>query len=246
LDNNKKKILELKNVSAGYDGNNIINDISFYVKELDIVAVLGANGSGKSTLLKAIMKLLKKVEGEILVYGNSITRFNSEKIYNLGINMLLQTRNTFSELTVLENVELINGNIKKSEIINMYEYFNNISDGLFTGLLEEKFKNKRVGLLSGGERQKLALLMSLINSPKLILMDEPTASLSVEMVNKVMKLIKKLNQDINITFIIVEQNIRSVLSVVNKVFIMKNGCLSSIENIENILLEEKLEEIFLK
>ena len=236
----KNSILKIENLNGKYHKNqdNIINNIEMEIYEGEIVAIFGANGSGKSTLFKAIMNLLYKVEGQVFFNKENIIKKSTNEIVKSGISYLMQDKNYFKNLSVEENFNLACHD--KSILKNRKKDLTQIFPTLQT------IWNKRAGLLSGGERQIIAITMALANSPKLVLLDEPSAGLDSNNVPKIMNKIKAINKEFGITFLIIEQNINSTLEIVDKVYIMKNGGLEINRDFSNLILEENLEQIFFK
>jgi len=229
-------MLSLNQVAAGYYKKQVIRSIGFDVAEGDIIAILGANGSGKSTLLRAIMGLLGQVEGEIRFMGENITGHSPRTIVRCGITYLLQDKNMFPDLSVADNLALAGyGSLAtidfRHEIISLFPKL-------------EELMPKRVGLLSGGERQMLGIAMAFMRKPRLALLDEPSAGLSPQLVKRVMDIIKGVNSRHGVTFLIVEQNIKAVLEIASRVFIMKNGILKENHAFANLLLQDNLKEVF--
>lgn len=229
-------MLSLRGVSAGYYKKQVIQSVGFEVAKGDIIAILGANGSGKSTLFRAIMGLIDHAEGEISFMGEKILGQSPHSIVHGGISYLLQDKNIFDGLTVRENLQL--AGFGRLEEIN----FQNEILSLFPKIRE--VLAKRVGLLSGGERQMLAIAMAFMRKPALALLDEPSTGLSPRLVQGVMETIKELNQKYGLTFLVIEQNIKAVLGIASKVFIMKNGQLKESQDFSNLLLQENLKEVF--
>jgi branched-chain amino acid transport system ATP-binding protein len=186
-----------------------------------IVALLGANGAGKSTTLKAISGLLKTEDGEvtrgeILFDGERIDGIDPDKIVRRGIFQVMEGRRIVADMTSLENLRLgaftRSDNEVSTDIEMVYDYFPRLKER--TGL---------AGYLSGGEQQMLAIGRALMARPKMILMDEPSMGLSPLLVKEVFAIIKKINRDLGVTILLVEQNARAALSVASHGYIMEQG-----------------------
>ena len=216
-------MLELKNIEVVYNEVVlVIKGLSLEVKEGEIVSLLGAYGAGKSTTLKAVSGLLKNEDGEV-TKGNirfldkEITNSNPSEIVKSGLFQVMEGRRCIADMTVLENLRLgahtrrdrknINDDIEK--VLN---YFPRLKE-----------RNGLSGYLSGGEQQMLAIGRALMAKPKIILMDEPSMGLSPLLVKEVFGIIKKLNEELGITILLVEQNARLALNVSNRAYIMENG-----------------------
>ena len=199
----------------------VLRGLSLEVPQGAIVALLGANGAGKSTTLKAISGLLKTEDGEVtrgeIVFdGERINGIDPDKIVRRGIFQVMEGRRIIADMTSLENLKLGAFTRSDSEIgadIDMvFDYFPRLKER--TGL---------AGYLSGGEQQMLAIGRALMARPKLILMDEPSMGLSPLLVKEVFAIISRINRDLGITILLVEQNARMALSVASHGYIMEQG-----------------------
>ena len=232
-------MLRLENIRAGYGKKEVLHGVSFIVPEAKICAALGPNGAGKSTLLKVVAGMIRPTEGRIYFENEDITDFPVHERVRKGIGYFLQGGQVFPSLSVLENLEMgangLSPQEKKKAIEEIMELFPTLQ-----GLAK-----KRAGLLSGGQRQQLALGMVLVRRPKLLLLDEPSAGLSPNLVQEIMKKIQIINLTFNITIILVEQNIHNALGISDKVFILTNGQLQAeYEETRKLMRVEELEEIF--
>jgi branched-chain amino acid transport system ATP-binding protein len=219
-DNKEKKIiLELQNLSFRYRNMDVYvqENISLKVYDSDTLLIVGPNGVGKSSLLKAIINHPEMiVKGSVIFNGIDISRFSSRKIMNMGISYLSQRGNIFPNLTVYENL-LLAGNIMPRKLLQdkIIELIREIPDLL-------PIKGKETNCLSGGEQSLLSLAMTLINSPQLLILDEPVTGLSVTNANKIYSLIEYIKDKFNFSVIIVEHNIKRPVSVKNNVFRLDN------------------------
>ncbi|QRG08135.1 ABC transporter ATP-binding protein [Xanthobacter dioxanivorans] len=215
-------ILSVDNIEVVYnDVILVLRGLSLKVPKGQIVALLGSNGAGKSTTLKAISGLLKTEDGEITrgdvtFLGEKINGIEPDRIVRRGIFQVMEGRRIISDMTVLENLRLgaftRRDNEVKSDIERVYSFFPRLKER--TGL---------AGYLSGGEQQMLAIGRAMMARPKLILMDEPSMGLSPLLVKEVFSIIRKLNQDLGVTILLVEQNARVALSVADYGYIMEQG-----------------------
>jgi branched-chain amino acid transport system ATP-binding protein len=195
--------------------------LSLVVPKGQIVALLGANGAGKSTTLKAISGLLRTEEGDvtrgdIIFDGERINGVLPDRIVRRGIFQVMEGRRIISDMTCVENLRLgaftrSDPNVKR-DIDMVFDYFPRLRER--TGL---------AGYLSGGEQQMLAIGRALMARPRLILMDEPSMGLSPLLVKEVFGIIRRLNRDLGITILLVEQNARMALSVASYGYIMEQG-----------------------
>ncbi len=215
-------LLEVNNIEVVYsDVILVLRGLSLKVPQGEIVALLGANGAGKSTTLKAISGLLKTEEGEVTrgevrFAGERIDGIDPHMIVRRGIFQVMEGRRIVSDMTPLENLRL--GAFTRSDrevgsdIERVYAYFPRLKER--TGL---------AGYLSGGEQQMLAIGRALMARPKLILMDEPSMGLSPLLVQEVFGIIRKINRDLGVTILLVEQNARMALSVASYGYVMEQG-----------------------
>ena len=211
-----KAILECNGIAAGYvKGLNILQGVDLVVSEGEIVSIIGPNGAGKSTLLKAIMGLINVSGGRFYINGSDKTNLPTHKIVNQGIGYVPQVENVFPSLTIEENLEIgawsLN-KLRKSTVNKILEDF---------PMLTER-KKEKAGNLSGGQRQILALARSLVTSPKLLLLDEPSAGLSPVAINEVFTTIKEIN-DKGVSILLVEQNAKRALSFSNRGYVLDQG-----------------------
>ncbi|WP_347265538.1 ABC transporter ATP-binding protein [Roseococcus pinisoli] len=215
-------LLQVNNIEVVYnDVILVLRGLSLEVPKGRIVALLGANGAGKSTTLKAISGLLKTEEGEVTrgeirFAGDRIDGIDPHLIVRRGIFQVMEGRRIISDMTSIENLRLgaftrSDGEVKR-DIEMVFEYFPRLKER--TGL---------AGYLSGGEQQMLAIGRALMARPKLILMDEPSMGLSPLLVKEVFSIIRRLNRDLGITILLVEQNARMALSVADYGYVMEQG-----------------------
>ncbi|BDG71206.1 ABC transporter ATP-binding protein [Roseomonas fluvialis] len=215
-------LLEVKNIEVVYsEVILVLRGLSLVVPQGEIVALLGANGAGKSTTLKAISGLLKTEEGQvtrgdILFGGERLNGIDPDRIVRRGIFQVMEGRRIISDMTCIENLRLGAFTRRDGEVgrdIDMvFDYFPRLRER--TGL---------AGYLSGGEQQMLAIGRALMARPKLILMDEPSMGLSPLLVKEVFGIIRRLNRDLGITILLVEQNARMALSVASYGYVMEQG-----------------------
>jgi branched-chain amino acid transport system ATP-binding protein len=210
-------MLEIKNLNTGYEKKQVVFDVSLKVEQGEIVSLIGPNGAGKSTILKAACGLIPTWSGEISF--NAIKLNGNEPPENLkrGISFCPQGNRVFDELTVQENLEIGGYILKrdkaKERVQNVLEIF---------PVLKERLK-QGAGSLSGGEQQMLAVARALIPEPKLLLLDEPSLGLAPNLVKELFDKFVELNQKFGITILIVEQKVREVLAISNRVYSLKLG-----------------------
>jgi branched-chain amino acid transport system ATP-binding protein len=215
-------LLSVRNIEVVYDDVILVlRGLSLDVPEGAVVALLGANGAGKSTTLKSISGLLKSENGEITrgaisFAGERIEGAEPDRIVHRGISQVMEGRRIVSDMTVLENLRLGAFTRRDGEVAGDIEtvlgYFPRLRER--TGL---------AGYLSGGEQQMLAIGRALMARPKMILMDEPSMGLSPLLVKEVFGIIRRINRDLGVTILLVEQNARAALSVASYGYIMEQG-----------------------
>jgi len=215
-------VLSVNNIEVVYsDVILVLRGMSLEVRPGEITALLGGNGAGKSTTLKAISGLLESEDGEVTrgsirFMGEDITHLSPEAIVQRGIFQVMEGRRIVQDMTVLENLRLgafTRRDKKVGEDIELvYSYFPRLKER--TGL---------AGYLSGGEQQMLAIGRALMARPKLVLMDEPSMGLSPLLVKEVFSIIQRLNTDLGITILLVEQNANMALRSASNGYIMEQG-----------------------
>lgn len=210
-------ILKIKELRAGYNKCEILKGVNLEVKKGEIIILTGLNGAGKSTLFKSIFNLCEIYSGQIIFNNKDITKFPAYSLVSRGISYVLQGRQVFSELTVEENLEMGVFIIKNTKLIkDRMEYIFKTFP-----LLREKRKCSASDL-SGGEQQMLSMARGLIQKPTLLLLDEPSLSLSTKVANFFLKEIRKINKE-GTSMIIIEHDIKWIISIANKVYNLKNG-----------------------
>ena len=211
-----KPILECNGIAAGYvKGLNILQGVDLVVSDGEIISIIGPNGAGKSTLLKAIMGLINISAGRFFINGSDRTNLSTHKIVNEGIGYVPQVENVFPSLTIEENIEIGAWSLtkhRKSSVAKVLQDF---------PLLRER-KKEKAGNLSGGQRQILALARALVTSPKLLLLDEPSAGLSPVAINEVFQTVKEIN-DTGVSILLVEQNAKRALKFSNRGYVLDQG-----------------------
>ena len=210
-------IIRVDNLNSGYVNSHILFGVDFEAKEKEITVIVGPNGSGKSTLLKSIFGLCDVYSGEISYHGKNITGLAPHEVARKKIAYLPQINNVFANLTIKENLTMASYTLdSKTQSTRLPEIFE-------TFPILKKYEKSKANTLSGGERQMLAMAMALIRRPKVMLFDEPTASLSPKLADEVLSKIKQIRDDFGITVILVEQNIRRALKMCDYVYLLANG-----------------------
>jgi zinc transport system ATP-binding protein len=206
-------VLSIKNLSFAYEKINVLENISLEVEEKDFLAIIGPNGGGKSTLLKLILGIINKKESNIKINNN----LNQEKISNIGYVPQNTNINTDFPIKVLE-VVMMGHSTKNKPSIFSFGYTKEEKSCAINSLRQvgmENFANKKIGNLSGGQRQRVMIARALCSNPKILILDEPTASIDVDGQKQIYELLKELNK--NITIIVVSHDISVILHYANKV-----------------------------
>ena len=209
-------MLTIENVNQYYGQSHILWDLSLEVREGTCGCLLGRNGVGKTTLLKCITGLLPIAEGSIRLNGKDISKLSTEARARAGIGYVTQGREIFPQLTVEENLKIslgARGDGQTKVPDHIYE--------LFPVLLD--MRHRRGGDLSGGQQQQLAIGRALVLDPKVLLLDEPTEGIQPNIVRDIGNVIGKLNREMGLTVLLVEQKLPFARKVADDFFIMEKG-----------------------
>ena len=233
----KENLLEIKSLSAGYSSQvKIISDISLWVNEGEILTILGPNGAGKSTLIKSLCGLLRFTSGSILFRQNEIIGLKTHQIISQSIAYVPQTNNVFSRLSVEHNLDLgslANPQIHDQRLEHVFELFPDL----------KRFLGKKAGILSGGQRQMLAIARALMSAPAMLLLDEPSAGLSPLFRRQVFEHVKKIKES-GVTVLMVEQNAKAALKVSDRGIILSDGKLRLEGAADELLESPEIGEIY--
>jgi branched-chain amino acid transport system ATP-binding protein len=232
-------MLELEKVSSGYGKVQILWDVSFHIKEKEIVSIIGPNGAGKTTLVKTIMGLLPAKSGTVQFKGEAIQKLPPYEIVKKGLVMIPEGREIFPRMTVEENLLLGAYTIKDKNVVKdtkekVYQIF---------PVLKKKEKAK-AQTLSGGEQQMLVICRSLMSNPQLLILDEPSLGLAPIIVEKVLDTVTKINED-GVTILLVEQNIRDSLGVANRGYVLEEGKIILEGEGRELLSNSHIKEVYL-
>jgi ABC-type branched-subunit amino acid transport system ATPase component len=207
--------LVAEGVTSGYDEVPIVQDVSIHVGQNEIVTIIGPNGAGKSTVLKALFGFLPVWQGRVSLAGDDVTGLAPEVLVCRGIAFVPQTENIFPSLSIRENLTM--GGITRADGVE--ERISWVFE-LFPVLAERP--RERAGRLSGGQRQTLAIARALMLEPRILLLDEPSASLSPKMVETVLANIVEINRR-GTAVLMVEQRARQALAISDRGYVLANG-----------------------
>ena len=219
-------MLKVVDLESGYGEVTILKKLSFEVKH-EIYAVLGANGAGKSTLMKTLAKLLHVNGGSIRFLDEEVTDMPPYEIAAKGLAYVPQEGNVFPQLSVRENLSLgamVGMRKKEEKMEEVIALFPDIADRI----------NQSAGSLSGGERQMVAVGRALMQDPKLILLDEPTAGLSPKYVDNFFHRIEEIHRTRNVSVLLAEQNAVKAMEICDRVMLMSLGKIISIDDKKDI------------
>ncbi len=234
----KENLLELKDIHVQYGGVKALSGASVCLDEGEVVALMGPNGAGKSTVLKALFGLAPIAEGTVLWEGQAFTPVSHE-VVERGISFVPQGRRVFADLTVEENLEIGGFRVKSLSIVQarMNDLYT-----LFPALAEKR--NAKSGTLSGGQQQMLAIARGLMTDPKVLLLDEPSLGLSPKMVKEVFTFVKDINEKRNTAIMVVEHNIKSLLTIATRGYILDKGSVVAHGSPHELISKGTLEKVF--
>jgi branched-chain amino acid transport system ATP-binding protein len=235
----KEILLQLQNISVHYGGVKALDGVDLSLDEGEIVALMGPNGAGKSTILKTIFGLAPIHSGKVLWHEKPFEPI-SYQVAQKGISFVPQGRRVFNHLTIEENLEiggfvLQDNKELKRRIEEVMEVF---------PVLRRK-RGVKAGTLSGGEQQMLALARGLMTDPKVLLLDEPSLGLAPKIVKEVFAKIKEINERHKTAIMIAEHNIRSLLEIAHRAYVLDKGKIVAKDTSQKLLESDVLEKIFM-
>lgn len=213
-------LVRVRDLTAGYGRKQILRGINLDVAPGEIVAIVGHNGAGKTTLLRAMFGLLPIWSGTVVIQGVPQGLLLPHDLLKLGVVFVPQGNRVFGELTVRENFQVVE---KQTGSVKMENKLKEILD-IFPAL--KKLMTRTAGTLSGGEKQILALSRALLSSPRLLLLDEPSLGLAPSLTITALEHLRMLNSHCGISILVVEQKVREVLKVANRIYVLRNGQVS--------------------
>jgi len=232
-------MLDIRDVSVYYGGICALNQVSLHVDQGEIVAVIGANGAGKSTLMKTIVGAKSLTSGEMSFKGEPIAK-EAHKVVVSGITLVPEGRRIFAPLSVREN--LLVGAYTRP---NRQEYEKNLKEvfQLFPRLEERLYQ--RGGTLSGGEQQMLAVGRALMSQPQLLMLDEPSLGLAPIVIDSMFETIVRLNREMGLTILLVEQNATLALEMCQRAYVLKTGQIAMEGSGKDLLEDPRVRKTYL-
>jgi len=232
-------MLQIKALDVLYGDVQVIWNVSFEVREREIVALIGANGAGKSTILKTISGILSPERGEVFFDGIPIHKLEPFRLIDAGIAHVPEGRRLFAEMTVEENLDMgsLRGRAKaerKKTKEVVFELFPRLKDR----------RKQLCGTLSGGEQQMVAIGRGLMSKPKLIMFDEPSLGLAPMLVKEIFNVISRIRQE-GATVLVVEQNVKQSLSISDRAYVLETGKIVLEGTGESILDNEHVKTAYL-
>lgn len=204
-------MLEIKGVSAGYGRTRVLHDVSVDVPPGQAVSVMGHNGAGKTTLLRVATGLIPVMSGRVLINGEDVTRMPPSKRVQRGLGYVPQGQQSFPQMTTLENLQLVAK--RQSDIDEVFDLF---------PILKELLA-RRAGLLSGGQRQQLAIARTLLTKPRLLVLDEPTEGIQPNIVADIERVIIELTRRGDLSVLLVEQHVGFALRSTSTFYVLQSG-----------------------
>ncbi|HET8728927.1 MAG TPA: ABC transporter ATP-binding protein [Alphaproteobacteria bacterium] len=211
------ELFQIQDVVAGYrPGLPIVHGVSLGVGEAELVTIIGPNGAGKSTLIKAIAGLIPITEGNVRLAGRNITRLDTHAMADASIAYVPQTANIFASLTIEENLMVgasaLSRTTARERVAAAYDAFPMLRD----------YRRQKAKVLSGGQRQTLAVARALLTRPRVIMLDEPSAGLSPIMVNEVFSRLRELSAQ-GVSILMVEQNAKAAMAISDRTYVLAEG-----------------------
>ncbi len=213
-------MLQLLDIRTGYGRSDVIHGVSIEVPSDGVAAVMGHNGAGKTTLLRATVGLLKYHKGTVVLDGEEVTRLGPSARVARGLAYVPQGQQSFGQLTTAENLQVVADGRKNAKALIDEQL------DLFPALKE--LLQRRGGLLSGGQRQQLAIARALITSPRVLILDEPTEGIQPSVVAEIETAITALTRRGNLGVLIVEQHIGFALKAAQRYYILESGQVTSL------------------
>lgn len=231
-------LLKVSDLHASYGAVSVLRGLDFEVPDGDVVVILGANGAGKTTTLRALCNMCDTT-GSITFKGQEISKKGTADIIRLGVAHVPQGRGTFPELSVVDNM-MVGAYTRKDSGVkrDMDRWFE-----LFPKL--EERRDQMAGSLSGGEQQMLAVARALMSNPALLLLDEPSLGLAPILVEQLFETFRQLNEETNLTMLLVEQNANLALAMADYGYVIESGHISVSGSADELRNDPAVQEAYL-
>ena len=231
-------MLKVEHIDVYYGSIHAVKDVSFEVRQGEIVTLIGANGAGKSTVLNTISGLLHARAGVITFENNLLGRMAPHDIVRAGLAQVPEGRRVFQNLTVQENLEMGAYTQKNNRIPERLEQ-------VFDQFPRLKERRRQVaGTLSGGEQQMLAMGRALMSRPKLLMLDEPSMGLAPILVEQIFEIIRTMHKD-GTTILLVEQNAQMALSVADRAYVLETGSITLSGSGDELARDDRVRSAYL-
>ncbi|WP_347977786.1 urea ABC transporter ATP-binding subunit UrtE [Microbacterium sp. ProA8] len=204
-------MLEITGVTAGYGRTKVLHDVTVRIPQGQAVSVMGHNGAGKTSLLRVATGLIPVMTGRVLIDGEDVTRMPPSKRVQRGLGYVPQGQQSFPQMTTLENLQLVAR--RQSDIDEVFDLFPVLKELL----------GRRAGLLSGGQRQQLAIARTLLTKPKLLVLDEPTEGIQPNIVADIERVIIDLTRRGDLSVLLVEQHVGFALRSTDTFYVLQSG-----------------------
>ncbi len=233
-------MLEVRGVRAGYGGLEVLHDIDLDVRRGEVVCLLGNNAAGKTTLVNVILGLVPVTGGSVSFLDQRVDGWTPDRIIGCGIAVVPENGQVFTGLTVLENLRMglylkSRGHDSAAALRRVFAHY---------PILEER-QRQLAGLLSGGERQMLAVGRALVSEPRMLIMDSPSMGLAPRYVHQQFRTIRQLNREHGVTVLLVEQNANMALALADRGYVLQNGEVVLSGNAQELLRNEQMRLAYL-
>lgn len=234
-----ERCLEVNDLEKSYGGRKVVNGLSFYVKQGEIVGLLGPNGAGKTTAFYMTIGLIRPDNGQVLFNGENVTYLPIHRRAKMGMGYLAQEPSVFRGLTVEDNILAILESLPMSKRERREKL-----EELLNELNLSKLRNKIASTLSGGERRRLEITRALITNPTFLLLDEPFANIDPISVQEVKELIRHLSGK-NISVLITDHNAREIFSIVDRSYLVFEGKVIRSGTVDQLIHDEEVKRTYL-
>jgi branched-chain amino acid transport system ATP-binding protein len=211
-------ILRTDALSSSYGKHQVLHDVSINVRQGEIVGICGHNGAGKTTLLKSIFGIHQADTGDVFFKNSKVNGLSTTKMTSMGMSFTPSERPLFRDLTIIENLQLGAHVIRNRSLISK-----RIEEVLEIFPILAERRHLLAGRLSGGQQRQLSLGMALMVQPSLMILDEPSLGISPAVVSKTFEIIKELSLNRGMSVLLVEQNVKAMVSIADRVYVLRNG-----------------------